>query len=229
MEPTDKPTSISEALERIRARSLPPVSQSHLEPSTSSKFVRQAPPGVPQEIFLEQVKPELLDDIRDAFARGKFPVFIHGPVGCGKTCAAACIYRTWKVSENRAGTVRWRRCDTLLDEILKARFSDGVTVETPGGDLVRMTESGLFTMFGAADLAVLDDIGTSKLNEERYPALLRLLDSRVGKPTIITSNKGPSELSDVYDYRVISRVSAGMVIFVSGDDRRVANSEERFR
>jgi len=124
--------------------------------------------------------------------------------------------------------VRWRRCDTLLDEILKARFSDGVTVETPGGDLVKMTESGLFGMFSSADMAVLDDIGTSKLNEERYPALLRLLDSRVGKPTIITSNKGPAELADgIYDMRVISRVSAGMVIYVGGDDRRLANSEVR--
>lgn len=172
-----------------------------------------------------------MERIRKCFADRKFPVFVFGPVGCGKTCAAALVYRTWRVSANRPGTVRWRRCDTILDEILKARFSDGVTVETPGGDLVKMTESGLFNMFGAADLAVLDDIGTSKLNDERYAALLRLLDSRVGKPTLITSNKGPDELAGsseapgVYDNRIVSRLCAGLVISVSGDDRRTLGSE----
>lgn len=218
-----RPATIREALEQLR--NLPPESLSRLEPSTSSISVRPLPQGVPQGVSLAQVKPALLVAVREAFAAQKFPVFMFGPVGCGKTCAAACIYQSWRASETRPGTVRWRRCDTLLDEILKARFSDGVTVETPGGDLVKMTESGLFNMFGAADLAVLDDVGTSKVVDERYSALLRLLDSRVGKPTLITSNKNPQELQSVYDYRIISRMIAGTVIHVSGEDRRLLGSE----
>lgn len=222
-----RPATIREALAQIKLHNLPRELQPQPEHSTDSgnlNFLRLLPQGVPPETALEKVNPELLQAIREAFAAGQFPVFIFGPVGCGKTCAAACVYRSWRVSENRIGTVRWRRCDTLLDEILKARFSDGVAVETPGGDMVKMTESGLFGMFSTADMAVLDDIGTSRLNEERYPALLRLLDSRVGKPTIITSNKSPRELEAVCDYRIVSRVTAGMTLKVAGDDRRIEGS-----
>ena len=159
-------------------------------------------------------------------ANGPWPVMIHGGVGCGKTCAAGCIYREWRRSRERAGTARWFRLDNLIDFILKARFSnEGIVTYLPTGDAVRQTEGGLFAAFEQADFVVLDDFGVTEFNPQREEVSSRLIESRVGKPLIVTANYSPSEFTAKgVDDRLVSRLSAGTVIHATGDDRRLQNS-----
>lgn len=169
------------------------------------------------------IDKDVLVAMRQAMIEKKFPLFLYGGTGCGKTHAAACFYRSFRLSEEFPGTARWRRCGTLLAELTTAKFEHGVTVFTPSGESVHMTEAGLLKMWESADLTVLDDIGTEEATRIQFDPLLSLLDARAGKLSIITSNKSPTELQKIYDVRVRSRIEDGAIIKVTGGDRRADN------
>ena len=231
MEPHHGPVSLAAVLSEIREKPLRKAIQES-SPSSEHEFERPLPKGVPSDLDIRKADPELIETIRSAISEFVFPVFVYGPVGCGKTCAAACIYCTWRRSEVRKGTIRWKRCGSFLDEILKARFSGGVQTFGPGGESIVTTEAGLFEMWNKADFCILDDFATTELNNERYEAVLALLDARVGKPTIITSNRSPLEVKAMLDdprdpdtARIASRIASGTVIEALGRDRRIANAK----
>jgi hypothetical protein len=68
----------------------------------------------------------------------------------------------------------------------------------------------------------VDDLGLRGSSDSVYEIVLELIDCRKRKPTIITSNRGPSELAEIYDERIVSRLMAGTLIEVTGPDRRLA-------
>ncbi len=74
-------------------------------------------------------------------------------------------------------------------------------------------------------LCVLDEIGVgSTASDFRLDALLEVLNTRCDhpvKPLIVTSNLEPKEIERAYDDRVASRILAGTVYHVGGDDRRI--------
>jgi len=73
-----------------------------------------------------------------------------------------------------------------------------------------------------ASLLVLDDLGIRTPSEGMFHLLFDLLELRKTKPTIITSNKTLDELSDQYtDGRIYSRLAAGTVMTIAGEDRRM--------
>ncbi len=71
-------------------------------------------------------------------------------------------------------------------------------------------------------LVVLDEIGTrGMVSDAHYEALLTVLDMRENKPFIAISNLDHAALTKVYDARIVSRLSAGTIMEVTGKDRRI--------
>ena len=133
----------------------------------------------------------------------RFPIYVTGSVGTGKTGLAAVMYRL-------ARRPIWRRADSFLLDLSMGRSDDTYRSE------VRKAAD--------ASLLVLDDLGIRKPSEGMFHLLFDVLELRKTKPTIITSNKTLDELSDQYtDGRIYSRLAAGTVMTIGGDDRRIDN------
>lgn len=73
-------------------------------------------------------------------------------------------------------------------------------------------------------LICLDDVGVREPTGAQLDALLNMLDQRAGKPLIVTGNLAPELLVDVLDNRVVSRLCAGVVIEVLGEDQRLKDT-----
>tara|TARA_R110000868_G_scaffold361960_1_gene624001 strand:+ start:366 stop:857 length:492 start_codon:yes stop_codon:yes gene_type:complete len=131
----------------------------------------------------------------------RFPIYVTGSVGTGKTGLAAVMYRLSR-------RPIWRRADSFLLDLSMGRS------DTTYRDELRKAAD--------ASLLVLDDLGIRKPSEGMFHLLFDVLELRKTKPTIITSNKTLDELSDQYtDGRIYSRLAAGTVMTIGGDDRRI--------
>lgn len=137
--------------------------------------------------------------IRAASKENRFPLFIHGGTGTGKTCLAALLFRrvTWPM---------WRRCDDFL-----------LTLATSRGDSSFVAQKD---RAANCSCLFLDDIGLREPTETMQQILFDLLELRKGKPTVITSNHSPETLKELYDDRIRSRILAGTIIEIAGSDRR---------
>ena len=131
----------------------------------------------------------------------RLPIYVTGSVGTGKTGLAAVMYRLSR-------RPIWRRADSFLLDLSMGRS------DTTYRDELRKAAD--------ASLLVLDDLGIRKPSEGMFHLLFDVLELRKTKPTIITSNKTLDELSDQYtDGRIYSRLAAGTVMTIGGDDRRI--------
>ena len=136
----------------------------------------------------------------------KFPIYVTGSVGTGKTGLAAVMYRLSK-------RPIWRRADSFLLDLSMGRS------DTTYRDELRKASE--------ASLLVLDDLGIRKPSEGMFHLLFDVLELRKTKPTIITSNKTIDELADHYtDGRIYSRLAAGTVMMLTGKDRRISDDGE---
>lgn len=115
-------------------------------------------------------------------------LFLHGAFGAGKSHLAAAIAN----EQQRAGKiVRFVTVNKLLD-ILKAAI-DTHKSEALIDDLI------------ASDLLILDELASAHLAEcasdWRFGRIERLVNERLNRPTIITSNLAPDDLAQVGDLR----------------------------
>lgn len=78
-----------------------------------------------------------------------------------------------------------------------------------------------------ADLVVIDDIGLKEVTDSTYELLYDILEFRGSRPTIFTSNKSPSELNQIYDARIMSRLGRGRFINVVGPDQRLQKGDRQ--
>jgi DNA replication protein DnaC len=153
---------------------------------------------------------DVLNRIGEQFRAGnqspKFPIYLFGGVGRGKTGLAAVLYRI-------ASRPIWRRSDTFLLDLSTGRSDETYRVERR-----KAVE---------ASLLVLDDLCVRKPSEGMFHMLFDLLEDRKGRPTVITSNKTPDELDEMYpDGRIHSRIFLeGLPVVVRGEDRRAAGEE----
>ena len=147
--------------------------------------------------------------------RGRWPMFLTGGVGTGKTCAALCLL------DHVAGTGFYSTlADYHADHVLAQR---GELQRANARDGWRVTTQGLWSEWIDADLAVLDEIGTrARPSDALYETLKRCIDSREGRPTIFTSNITLSEIAQQFDERIASRIGSGTPVELAGGDRRYA-------
>lgn len=137
--------------------------------------------------------------VRDVCARRSWPLYIHGRPGVGKTSIAALIYSAWSLQP------LWLRADTTLKEIAFANNEDAKTWRK------RIKQ---------APCVFLDDLGVQSPTPQMLVALFDLLEDRKGRPLVITGNHNMQSLSQIYEARIVSRLSAGAILWLDGNDHR---------
>ena len=138
-----------------------------------------------------------------------WPLVFWGPPGTGKTCAALCLL-------DRVGG-KYFPVPELLEQITQAQF--GKLHDALGE---RVFSSEFWFRISRACLVVLDEVGCrERVSDAHYCAVKRVIDLRIGKPFIAISNLPLEELEKIYDGRIVSRLSAGMILEFSGQDRRL--------
>jgi DNA replication protein DnaC len=127
--------------------------------------------------------------------------FLCGPPGCGKTHLAAATINRWIIAGRRDALF------ILTGELLaslRRGFNDG-------------TAAGNLDQAKFAKLLVLDDIGSEMATDWVRDTLYMLINYRMNyiKPTVITSNLLPGEISERYHARLASRLAGGLAIDMS--------------
>jgi hypothetical protein len=188
------------------------------------------------------MSPKLLELVR-ALARGEqsWPLYLWSPgPGTGKTSAAMVMLDhygplrhettfTPEVSDFMFGFADFAALPELFREADRKRFycSSPHACDT-------LYPSDLWSWVRSAKLLVLDDLRKpgdreQRLGDDHYGILKRVLDERVAKPLVITSNLNPAEepgggvpeLVRVFDSRIASRIVCGTVYKLGGRDRRL--------
>ena len=62
----------------------------------------------------------------------------------------------------------------------------------------------------------------------QFEVMQEFLNRRQGKPTVITGNMSIEQIAKVYDDRVASRIAAGTLIEIDGDDKRLEDEDVPF-
>ena len=142
----------------------------------------------------EQVQQMLRAVQREA----AWPLYIYGNPGSGKTCIAALIYEAF------TRRPMWSRADNFLLEYVD---------RGDGRKALQAKVEGTPCLF-------LDDLGVRPPTPPMLQAIFDVLEMRKGRPVVIVSNHDLRKLSEIYDERIVSRLSAGTVLEIRGADRR---------
>jgi DNA replication protein DnaC len=141
-------------------------------------------------------------------------LLLLGPVGVGKTHQAFGALRAAVLATaRRPARLTWR-VTTHPD------FNAAMRPQPDDGHIAALDD------FTAADLLVLDDLGSGKATDWTADTLYRLIDARWAnqRPTIATSNLAPDALRLAVGDRIVSRLADGTVVALKGEDRRRAAS-----
>jgi DNA replication protein DnaC len=147
-----------------------------------------------------------------------WPVVLCGPAGLGKTCAALALCDWVERSEFFNLSQLARTVDAAREGRLEKKIEG-----TPG---LTHTVASWWRFVTTVPLFCLDEIGVRRPTDAQYEVLLNFLDARPAPrwPSVVMSNLSLSELSRVYDDRIISRLDAGTVLHLQGPDRRLGGS-----
>ncbi len=158
-----------------------------------------------------RVDPDLAQVVRDLLTgRADWPLFLHGPVGTGKTRAVLCL------ADAVGGGVEYVTLSKAINDIIAA--SRGTLHDAIG----KVTVQRWWRQWEDAKLSILDEIGTrTKATDVEYDHLKQLLDAREGKPAVVISNLDPDGMEQAYDARIASRLCMGTVYELAGNDRRI--------
>ena len=130
-----------------------------------------------------------------------------GAPGCGKTHLARKLGREW----NRAHA--WK--PDKFSRVRYAKFAEWASVLSAIFD---REKGGVISDLREAGLLVVDDIGAAHQSDFEQSKLLELMNARIGKPTVFTTNKTAAELKEA-DPRIYSRlVREGTIIATSAPD-----------
>jgi chromosomal replication initiator protein len=132
------------------------------------------------------------------------PLFIYGSSGLGKTHLVGAIGNE-AVERAPELTVEYLSLEDFIEQIHAA---------------VAVGEMELFKQrYGRVDVLLLDDMQFLTGRRETQSELLRLLNAlqRSGRQIVMTSDRPPSEISDV-DERLISRLSGGLIVDIGVPD-----------
>jgi len=167
----------------------------------------------------EEVPAQLRQHI-DGLCEGqlKWPLFLHGPVGTGKSCAALCLI------DHVAKSEFWAM-PALVDFVRNVQAGRQDWYECGRGGT--WTTKGWWQRVANMPLLVLDDVGLREVSDDfQMETLFLALEARDGKPLILTSNLDPKEIQQLYNVRIRSRACSGIVYHLRGRDRRYAEGEQ---
>lgn len=152
----------------------------------------------------------------DEFYKENTGLLLFGGVGTGKSFAAACL------------------ANFLIDRGINAimlNFSEFLNIL---GDKRTDDRLDIFDKVSRCPLFILDDFGAERQTEYALEHMFNLVDTRVrsGRPIVITTNLGPSELrspSDLTHQRIHDRILENcMPVFFDGKSRRVDIAKRKF-
>lgn len=233
-----EPAPLSAAI----ASKLSRVSTPDPTPGTACKLaVRRAPRPLVRPSHArrrEGLRPDLRQALRELAAGERaWPLYLwsRGP-GSGKTSAALVMLDHYgpeqtsdyppEVEELMYGFADFASLPEVFRMADQRRTYDG------GARSIRtFYPADLWGFLRRAPLVVLDDLRKPtdremRLGDDHYGTLKRVLDQRVGRPLIVTSNIDPwerggaSELVRVFDDRIADRLLCGTVFELAGASRR---------
>lgn len=154
-----------------------------------------------------------------------FNTFVSGEPGTGKTFLSMSILRT--VNEN---SKPYKKClfisvDELM-RLIKDSFNNKQSI---------YTERAMVDQLTKCSLLVLDDLGseTGAIGTDKAATdfttktLYAIMNGRMDKSTIITTNQSTEQLSGMYDQKLLSRMLKGsqghIITFNSATDKRPFN------
>lgn len=158
-------------------------------------------------IYLQKCK-EFADNWAEIKGEG-VGLLLSGPVGCGKTYAAACIANELKARG---------------EGVLITSFPSILKSQLPINDIVRQSQ--------AYDLIVVDDLGAERDTDYAVEIVYQFINERYAthKPMIITTNLAPKDMENQTDMRykrIYSRVLEICIPMVfTGEDRRTAKRKD---
>ena len=217
----DEPTKLDYSAVANRIR---PVSgqATPVRPS-QPQGLRPLPNGA-SDATIEQAHPVVIETIRACERNRTWPLCLWGSTGVGKTCAAAVAYSLWRPS---AG---WHTLADVCEFLKGFQTAPMQLLRLNRQSSVELSQNGFWQRIERLGLLVIDEIGTRDATAHRYDAFLQILDRRKGKPLILTGNLDPvKSMADVYDQRIQSRIAAGVLLEVRGNDRRMDGIVKRIK
>lgn len=163
----------------------------------------------------DEIPEEILATMRAvALGQQPWPLFMWGPAGVGKSCAALALL-DYTAAPNHYWTVEGL-CEHLI-------ACDKGQVDTGGVHPMTVSRREYWKELNRSELVVLDELGTrTNVTDHHAEVVKRVLDIREGKPLIVISNLRVGEVEGVYADRIASRAAAGTIIDWSHyDDRRL--------
>lgn len=150
----------------------------------------------------------------------RWPLYLWGKPGSGKTSVAGLIY------QEAAGRPMWINAGKGFRAVASACAEPQPLW---GYGLIPLREAEHWLELEERSLVVLDDIALrDRVSEAQFEVMQEFLNRRQGKPTVITGNMSIEQIAKVYDDRVASRIAAGTLIEIDGDDKRLEDEDVPF-
>ncbi len=164
--------------------------------------------------------------LREALNRHRWPFYIWGPVGTGKSFLAMTAYVRYP---GQARAVRW--CDFIGDAMELDRSKDGEIVRWQNGTSAEITKASFWRVAEEVELLIVDEIGTGGESDAirgwRNEIFWRVLECRKHRPTILTGNIDPKQLGTAFDPRIQDRILEGQLFEVRGRSQRLEGLRDR--
>lgn len=169
----------------------------------------------------EKLNKETMIEVVKRYQNGEvFNLLLTGPAGAGKSHLSMATLKNLN-----EGGLKGNSClyisEVLMLNMIRASISDKNS---------KFTEYYFIDLLGKAEYLVLDDIGSyvgavgtnKKAGDFAHRVLYSVLDQRQDKSTIFTTNLSWKELGEMYDSKLVSRMSKNMhtVLFKSTTDKR---------
>lgn len=171
-----------------------------------STFART--PTLPCRPQWTRVDQGLLECLRSlVLGEGRWPLYLNGPPGTGKTCAGVLMHNAYLGWIGSCMELCGLHDDSKLARLHSVSGS-------------KYNQRDWWHHWRALPLVVVDEIGLRSDSDARYETIFTALEDRAGQPSIYISNLPMDAIREVYDKRITSRLEGGTIYTLDGPDRR---------